>query len=342
MLSVLAVAMPVLLLGGSMSLGRPRAAINRVRPNTLFESQDNHRAMNWDDYDVFCHVIEHGGFTAAAQAMQRTKSGVSASVARLEAALQARLFERTTRRVRLTEAGETLYHSVGPLFHGLREAHTDALAQGEAVAGTLRIAAPYEFGANHLGPVACSLMARHAQLRVQIDVEHAAINPLEQRYDIVFAMLESGLPASSIVVRRMFTLERALFAAPSLLALHGEPHGPRDLAAMPLLVSSADTEWSFRSADGVVESVPIGSPRLVSGNADVRRQAALAGLGVARITATFCGDDVKAGRLARLLPDHACAPLRVYALLPTKRLMPARVRLFLDALGEQADGEPAR
>jgi DNA-binding transcriptional LysR family regulator len=118
--------------------------------------------------------------------------------------------------------------------------------------------------------------------------------------------------------------------------MHGEPHGPRDLAAMPLLVSSADTEWSFRSADGVVESVPIGSPRLVSSNADVRRQAALAGLGVARITATFCGDDVKAGRLVRLLPGHACAPLRVYALLPTKRLMPARVRLFLDALGEQA------
>ena len=320
-----------------MSLDRPRTAINRVRPNTLFESQDNHAAMNWDDYDVFCHVIENGGFTAAAQAMQRTKSGVSASIARLEAALQARLFERTTRRVRLTEAGETLYHSVGPLLHGLREAHTDALAQGGAVAGTLRVAAPYEFGANHLGPVACVLMARHAQLRVQIDVEHAAVNPLEQRYDIVFAMLESGLPASSIVVRRMFTLERALFAAPSLLATHGEPHGPRDLAAMPLLVSSVDTEWGFRSADGVVESVPIGSPRLVSSNADVRRQAALAGLGVARITATFCSHDVQAGRLVRLLPEHACAPLRVYALLPTKRLMPARVRLFLDALGAQAE-----
>jgi DNA-binding transcriptional LysR family regulator len=296
-----------------------------------------HRAaMNWDDYDVFCHVIEDGGFTAAARAMERPKSGVSASIARLEAALQARLFERTTRRVRLTEAGEALYHSVGPLLRGLREAHTDALAQGEAVAGSLRIAAPYEFGANHLGPVACAVMARHPQLHVQIDVEHAAVNPLEQRYDIVFAMLESGLPASSIVVRRMFTLERALFAAPALLAAHGEPQRPHDLAAMPLLVSSADTEWSFRSADGVVESVPIAAARLTSANADVRRQAALAGLGVARITATFCDEAVQRGQLRRLLPHHACTPLRVYALLPTKRLMPAKVRLFLDALGAPA------
>lgn len=292
--------------------------------------------MNWDDYDVFCHVIEQGGFTAAAEALSRTKSGVSASIARLEAALGSRLFERTTRRVRLTEAGETLYASVGPLLHGLREAHTDALAQGDAVAGCLRIAAPYEFGANHLGPVACELMARFPQLKVQLDVEHHSVNPLEQRYDLVFAMLEGGLPASSIVARRMFSLERGLYAAPSLLESHGTPRGPRDLASMPLLVSPADTEWSFRGADGVVESVPIAAPRLTSGNADVRRQAALAGLGVARITATFCAEAVERGRLVRLLPGHACAPLRVYALLPTKRLMPAKVRLFLDALGEQA------
>ena len=292
--------------------------------------------MNWDDYDVFCHVVEHGGFTAAARALTRPKSGVSASIARLEAALGARLMERTTRRVRLTEAGETLHHSIGPLFQGLHEARTDALAQGQAVAGTLRIAAPYEFGANHLAPAACELMARHPQLEVQLDVEHGAVNPLEQRYDIVFAMLESGLPASSIVVRRMFSLDRGLFAAPALLARHGEPRTPRELAALPLLVSPADSEWSFRGADGVVESVAIAAPRLVSNNADVRRQAALAGLGVARITASFCDEAVRDGALVRVLPGHACAPLRVYALLPTKRLMPAKVRLFLDALEAQA------
>jgi DNA-binding transcriptional LysR family regulator len=290
--------------------------------------------MNWDDYDVFCHVIEHGGFTAAAAALSRTKSGVSASIARLESALGSRLFERTTRRVRLTEAGETLYHSVGPLLHGLREAHTDALAQGEAVAGTLRIAAPYEFGANHLGPALCELMRRFPQLEVQLDVEHGNVKALEQRYDIVFAMLESDLPASSIVVRRMFSLERGLFAAPALVESHGEPRTPRDLASMPLLVSPADSEWSFRGDDGVVESVPIAAPRLVSGNADVRRRAALEGLGIVRVTATFCAEALERGLLRRLLPGYACAPLRVYALLPTKRLMPAKVRLFLDALAE--------
>ncbi len=204
--------------------------------------------MNWDDYDVFCRVIEHGGFTAAARAMDRPKSTVSASVARLEAELRARLMERTTRQVRLTEAGETLYQGIGPLFAGLREARADALAQGETVAGTLRVASPYEFGAHHLGPVACALMARYPQLKVRIDVEHEAINPLERRYDIAFAMLDAGLPASSMVQRRMFSLERGVFASPELLERHGEPATPQELAALPLLCGLADTKWTFTAA----------------------------------------------------------------------------------------------
>ena len=294
--------------------------------------------MNWDDFDVFCHVVGHGGFTAAAKAMERPKSSVSASIARLEADLRARLIERTTRRLRLTEAGEALHHTVGPLFAALHEARSDAVAQRDAVAGTLRIAAPYEFGAHHLGPVACRLMAQHPELRVQVDVAHAAVNPLEQRYDISFAMLETGLPDSSLVVRRMFSLERGLFASPALLAARGTPSTPAELAALPLLCAPSDHDWTFIAPDGGVARVPTLSPRLVSSNADLRLQAAIAGLGVARITATFCDAAVAAGRLLRVLPDHACAPLRVYALLPGKRLLPAKVRLFLDALGEPDDG----
>ncbi|VTU32583.1 D-malate degradation protein R [Variovorax sp. PBL-E5] len=310
-------------------------AINHPGPNKLFGSLDND-AMNWDDYDVFCHVIEHGGFSAAARAMDRPKSTVSASIGRLETELGTRLLERTTRQVRLTEPGETLYQSIGVLFTGLREARTDALAQGEVVAGTLRIATPYEFGAHHIGPVACSLMARYPQLKVRIDVEHHAVNPLEHRYDIAFAMLDAGLPASSVVQRRMFTLERGVFASPELLQRLGEPVLPQDLSSLPLLCGSADTKWTFTAADGTSEAVPTPTSRLNSGNADVRLQAAIAGLGVARITATFCEQAVRAGKLRRLLTNYTCAPLRVYALLPGKRLMPAKVRMFLDALGEQA------
>lgn len=296
--------------------------------------------MNWDDYDVFCHVIEHGGFSAAARAMDRPKSTVSAAIGRLEAELGSRLLERTTRQVRLTETGETLFHSIGTLFAGLREARIEALAQGGIVAGTLRVAAPYEFGAHHLGPVVCGMLASHPQLKVRVDVEHGSVNPLDRRYDIVFAMLDAGLPASSLIQRRMFSLERGVFAAPALVRRLGVPSTPQDLTAWPLLCGYADTQWSFTAEDGSVDVLPTPSSRLNSGNADMRLQAAIAGLGVARITATFCERAVREGRLQQLLPAYTCAPLRVYALLPARRLMQAKVRLFLDALGEQAGIEP--
>lgn len=292
--------------------------------------------MTWDDYDLFCHVVEHRGFTAAARVLSRPKSSLSAAVIRLEVALQARLLERTTRRLRLTEAGEALYHGIGPLFSALREAHELALAQRQGVGGTLRIASPYELGAHHLGPVACTMMARHRQLRVELDVQHTSINPLDEGYDIAFAMLQSPLPASTIVVRRVFSLERTLFASPEFLRWNLRPEHPQQLAQLPLLAGAGETEWAFVDARGATERVLVQSPRLASANADVRLQAAIAGLGIARVTSTFCQPAVDAGQLLPLLPDYVCDPLRIYALLPAKRLMPEKVRLFLEALDEQA------
>ncbi len=291
--------------------------------------------MNWDDYDLFCHVVENGSFSAAARMLDRPKSSVSASVIRLEGALQARLLERTTRRLHLTEAGEALYHGMGPLFAGLREAHLEALAQLRGVSGTLRISSPYEFGAHHLAPVACSMMARYQQLRVELNVQHDSVNPLDQGYDIAFAMLEAPLPASTIVVRRVFSLERRLFASPELLSLTREPEHPQELAQLPLIAGPNDAEWRFKAPDGAVERVTIQAPRLSSSNADARLQAAIAGLGVMRVTGTFGESAVHAGRLRQVLSGYVCDPLRVYALLPAKRLMPEKVRLFLDLLSEQ-------
>lgn len=289
--------------------------------------------MGWHDWDLFCRVVEYGGFTAAARALGQPKSSLSAAVKRLEGELGQRLLERTTRRLRLTEAGDAAYNRASPLFVGLRAARDEALASRHEVAGTLRIASPYEFGAHHVGPVACALMAQHPALRIQIDVEHAFVNPLAEPYDLVFATLESRPPPSAAVIRRVFSLERGLFAAPSLLKQLGEPRRPAELAKLPLLASPAESFWSFTDRQGASpERVPVLSPKLLSSNADVRLQAALAGQGVMRVTATYCHAAIAAGTLRRLLPDHVAEPLHVYALLPARRLMPEKVRRFLDVL----------
>jgi DNA-binding transcriptional LysR family regulator len=286
--------------------------------------------MDWNDVDAFCCVIERGGFTAAAKALNRPKSSISASVARLETELGARLLQRTTRRVRPTEAGESLYQDAGAMFQRLREISADALARGRAIAGTLRIAAPYEFGAHHLGAVSCAMLARYPDLRIDMDVEHARIDPLDRRYDIVFTTFDDERPDSGRIAYRVYSLPRGVFAAPSLLERVRPVTQPLDLAELPAIASSGDAQWQFTGPEGS-HTVPV-RPRMRSANAEARRMAAIEGLGVCRVVKTFCDEAVRRRRLVQLLPAYACTPLRIYALLPGRRLMPPKVRMFLDLL----------
>src|SRR5688500_10895505 len=198
--------------------------------------------MNWDDFDAFCQVVDHGGFTAAARVLDKPKSSLSAAVTRLEEQLGTKLLERTTRSLRLTDAGESLYRDISRPLAQLREVAVDAVAKGAQVQGTLRIAAPYEFGAHHLAEVACKIMLAHPRLKVHLDVEHARVALFERHYDIVFSAIEPGIAPSSVVTRRVFSLERGLFAAPELLASSAELASPEYLNALPLLAGADDTE----------------------------------------------------------------------------------------------------
>jgi DNA-binding transcriptional LysR family regulator len=281
--------------------------------------------------------VDHGGFSAAARALDKPKSSLSASVARLEAELGARLLERTTRQLRLTEAGESLYRDISRPFAQLRERALEALAQGSTVQGTLRVAAPYEFGAHHLASVACRVMREHPQLKVHVDVEHARVALFERHCDLVFSALEHSFAPSTVVTRRVYSLERGLFASPELAGAQPPLAHPEELASWPLLAGSDDQDWSFTREGSEPVEVEVRNPRMRSGNAGVRLQAAIAGLGVARITATFCAQALAEGRLVQLLPGWQCAPLRIYALLPGK-MVPAKVRVFLDLLEQEAQG----
>jgi len=297
--------------------------------------------MEWRDWELFCEVVQHGGFSAAARVIGHPKSSLSAAVQRLESNLGLRLIERTTRHLRLTDAGETIYRRVKPLFIALHDTRSEALAMSSSVAGTLRIKSPYEFGAHHAGPVACELMSRYPDLAIRIDVEHEIVSPVVEHYDIVFAMLETPLPSAGIVIKRVFSLERGLFAAPGLLDRLGEPHDLEGLSRFPLLTGPNDASWALTTPAGAVEHLPVEKARVTSSNAHIRLQAALAGHGILRVTASYTRAAVEAGLLRRVLADHICEPLSVHALLPARQFIPAKVRCFLEAMEEHAHGGPA-
>ena len=229
--------------------------------------------MDWRDWELFCEVVQHGGFSAAARVLGHPKSSLSAAVQRLEANLGLRLIERSTRHLRLTDAGDTIYQKVRPLFVALHDTHGEALAMSSAISGTLRIKSPYEFGAHHAGPVAIELMDRYPDLVIRIDVEHEIVSPLAENYDIVFAMLEQPLPSTGIVIRKVSSLERGLYAAPALLEKFGEPRTLEELGRLPMLTGPNDAPWALTTPAGVTEHHTVQKARLVSSNADIRRRS---------------------------------------------------------------------
>ena len=300
--------------------------------------------MEWNDWETFCRVVEAGSFTAAAEVLGIPKSTASAAVSRLEATLGVRLMTRTTRQLRLTEAGSHFYDDIAPLFERLREVHADTTAASEAVAGTLRIAAPYEVGAQHLTEPVCRTLEKYPHLQIQVHISWEQPDLLASGYDIVFVMVDQVLPDSSLVARRVVMIPRALYASPTLLAERSPLKTPADLVGWPCLSGPDDASWAFRPVgDPTAEptEIPI-QPRLQTLNAEMRARAAVRGLGVARMARSVGDAEVAAGRLVRVLPDFELTALRVYALMPARKLVPRKVRVFLDALeAEGASATPA-
>ncbi|AGW95040.1 LysR family transcriptional regulator [Cupriavidus sp. DF5525] len=296
------------------------------------------KTIEWKDWEIFCRVVEGGGFTQGAELAEVPKSSASAAVARLESQLGIRLFERTTRRVRVTERGQRLYERVAPLFAELHEISAEAASVSAEVSGLLRISTPYEVGSQHLSESLTRLLRAHPALRVQVDVSWDQPDLIRHGYDLAFVMTNTGLHDTSFASKRVVLIDRGFFAAPALIRARGLPRTPQDLQGWPTLGHPEDKYWEFLR-DGVEIARVDVEPRICTHNAELRMKAAIDGLGVVRLSPRLVQDQVGEGQLVRVLPAYTSSPLKVYVLMPARKLMPASVRVFLDVL-EQTLGVP--
>jgi len=296
------------------------------------------KTIEWKDWEIFCRVVEGGGFTQGAELAEVPKSSASAAVARLEGQLGVRLFERTTRRVRVTERGQQLYDRVAPLFAELHNINAEAASVRDEVSGVLRISTPYEVGSMHLWDGLSKLLRLHPNLRVQVDVSWEQPDLVRHGYDLAFVMTNTSLHDTSFASKRVVLIERGFYAAPSLIRARGLPRTPQDLAGWPTLGNADDHFWEFLR-DGLETARMDVTPRICTHNAELRLKAAIDGLGVARLSPRFVQEQVELGQLVRVLPGYTSSPLKVYVLMPARKLMPASVRVFLDVL-EQTLGVP--
>jgi DNA-binding transcriptional LysR family regulator len=282
------------------------------------------------DLRVFVRIIDAGSISAAARALGMPKSSVSRSLVRIEARVGAMLVERSTRRLRLTDAGLLLQRHARRILEEVGEAE-DAIAGLVGVPrGTLRVSAPPSFAAGPLAPMLPGFVARYPELRLVLSFDNQPIVVLPDDIDV--AIRTGALPDSDLVARRIARTELWVCASPGYLATQGTPTTVDELAGHRLVtLFDRRSVWRLRTASGVVQEFAA-DPGLVVPEPVIARTLLIGGAGIGLLPAFHARDAVAEGALVHLLADHEGERVDVHALYPRQRSLSAKVRAFVDAL----------
>lgn len=292
-----------------------------------------------DDMMAFIKVVEARSFTAAGARLGLSKSVVSRRIAELEDRLGARLLNRTTRKLSLTEIGQAFYERCARIVADVDEAERAVGDLHGAPRGRLRVNAPVSFGRLHLAAAIVAFIERYPAIEIDIDLNDRYVDLLEDGYDL--AVRVGRLRDSSLVARKLAPSRRALVASPAYLERHGTPETPADLAQHHcLLYTNIPTaeQWQFADGDGAY-SVKV-SGRMRANNGDLACAAAVAGLGIAVLPTFLCGAPLATGDLTALNLPLKTTETGVYAVYPQNRHLSSKVRAFVDFLAARFGPSP--
>lgn len=294
-----------------------------------------------DDMAVFIRVVEQGSFSGAGRSLRMSPALVSSRIARLETHLGARLFNRTTRKVSITDAGRRYYDDCLDIRQRVADAEARVGEQDQTPSGTLRLTSSTSLGRQFLDGLLPGFATRFPGVRLQYRMTDALVDILGDGMDVSLRI--GPLEDSSLKARILSPCPRYIFASPDYLEKHGTPRHPKDLANHNCLLlrfpGSRQFRWRFRDSGGKdYESAVKGT--LDSNNGETLKHWALAGAGLVFKTWFEMADDVKAGRLRIVLADHMPQDAYITALYPYDKFVPPRVRAFIDFLDEamKADG----
>lgn len=282
---------------------------------------------------AFVKVAETGSFSAAASLLGRSKAVISKQLAMLEAALGVQLLVRTTRRVRLSEAGRAYLERCAPLLADLEELESSVQQSQSSPRGLLRVAGPQTFSELHLASPLRAFLTRYPELEVELVLTDRLVDLVEQGFDVALRIGE--LEDSRLLARRLADSSIVICAAPAYLARRGVPRTPEALAEHDLVLDSnlrQPQTWRFQRGSRTVGVRVAG--RLQVNSAVMVRHFLLEGAGIGLCPGFVVEDDIAAGRLVPVLEKFAGYRLGIYALYPHTRHVPRRVRVFVDFLAD--------
>ena len=283
---------------------------------------------------AFASVVEHEGFSAAARAQGRSKALLSKYVRELEDEIGARLLNRTTRQFSLTEAGHLYYARSQDLLREFDDLQDLMRDTGEGISGKIRLSAPRSFADADIGVSLIDFAIANPDVQLDITLDDRIVDLVEEGFDLAIRI--SSLEDSSLIAKRLSPFRLAICATPEAIRKFGMPKDPAELADLPCIVDTNSRRrniWPIRDKDGksgtiqVNGQIEVNSPLVV-------RNAILRDLGFAVCPDFTVRDDLKAGRLVEIFPDHMVMSGGIFAVYPHRRYLPQKVRSLVDFLAE--------
>lgn len=281
------------------------------------------------DLAIFARVAAAGNMSAAGREMGLSPAVVSKRISHLEERLGARLFQRTTRQLTLTESGQGYYERVVSILAGIEDAEAFVRQRNVTPHGTLRVTAPTSFGRMHVAPHLGDFLRRYPDLRLDLDLSDNFVDIVGSGFDLAIRIAE--LEDSSLVARRLAPSHRVLCATPRYIDEHGEPKRLSDLDAHHCLTVTANDLWRLEGPEGPT-SIRVNG-RIRTNSSEVVREAVLAGLGIGLRSTWDVGPALRDGTLKIVLPQYREGPrVAVYGVYPCRQFVPAKLRSFVDFL----------
>jgi DNA-binding transcriptional LysR family regulator len=281
----------------------------------------------------FVSVVENGGFTSAAKALNVSTSFVSRQVTQLEKRLEIRLLHRTTRTVRLTEMGKVYYERSREILDQLEALDSEMFDLQEKPKGLVRITAAGEYAEQFVAPVIAKFVSKYPDVSVELDASMQVVDIIEEGFDI--AIRASALTDSTLVARKIESRRILICASPAYLDKHGRPKKPEDLRTHNCLLFP-EMAWRFKYADSIQEVKVRGN--WSSNNGRVLVAAALEGHGLVRFSEYYVEEHIKSGKLEVVLKDYEVDDVATWVIYPNRHHLPTRVRYLVEYLLNELPG----
>jgi len=294
-------------------------------------------ALDFNTLKVFIAVVEKESFVGASKLLEMPTSNVSRCISQLEEKLDLQLIERSTRHMKLTQAGQLLYTRAKPLLEALEQTETELTLRQMQLKGPLRICIPNEIGPALLGSVIAEFACQYPDLEISCVTNLSGFESLRDDLDLAIIISRGQMDNSDYIARHLVTIPCTIVAAPSLIQRYGTPTRIEQFEELPCITTVSALKgvpWQFVNKKGEFETIKVkGHYRVNSG--EMAGQAAVAGIGFAILSKQTCQPYISDGRLVEIEFEQKAAPLQLFALYSNRRYLPAKTRALIDFIHQK-------